>query len=65
MLEDLSGICSFPDAVLLLDPTLSDLAGLTLPAPNDGGEFLGGTSLKPVFDNPDSSVGGGKGGVMR
>eukprot|EP00730_Choanoeca_flexa_P013745 TRINITY_DN5658_c0_g2_i1.p1 TRINITY_DN5658_c0_g2~~TRINITY_DN5658_c0_g2_i1.p1 ORF type:complete len:644 (+),score=152.35 TRINITY_DN5658_c0_g2_i1:27-1958(+) len=39
-----------------LYPTLSDLAGLSLPASNDGGEYLGGQSLKPVFEDPSSTV---------
>eukprot|EP00045_Choanoeca_perplexa_P010749 m.111209 g.111209 ORF g.111209 m.111209 type:complete len:643 (+) comp15379_c0_seq1:1244-3172(+) len=39
-----------------LYPTLSDLAGLSLPDKDHGGEYLGGQSLKPVFENPGTQV---------
>ena len=49
--------------VFLIDPTLSDLAGLSLPGREAGGEYLGGQSLKPVFENPDNQVCVGYGGM--
>eukprot|EP00056_Hartaetosiga_gracilis_P012982 m.210119 g.210119 ORF g.210119 m.210119 type:complete len:630 (+) comp13779_c2_seq20:127-2016(+) len=39
-----------------LYPTLADLAGVPLPKENEGGEYLGGVSLKPIFEDPSSKV---------
>ena len=45
-----------------LYPTLAELAGLPLPT-GEGGEYLGGVSLKPLFDDASTRPEAGGAGV--
>ena len=55
-------ITDSPAQLLDLYPTLAELAGLPLPT-GEGGKYLGGVSLKPLFDDASTRPEAGGAGV--